>query len=312
MLLAAVLATAFGMLMLVWALTTERDREAVAQAILDDLNQRQKRDPYSDPLRQPLSERLLYPMLQRVGSSVASLTPGGMLRHWDHLLDQAGRPSGLTSESFAALKFFSLAAGFALGAVAMKFFPHHLQAANLRLAHLCGGLLPIGAGLMLPDYLIGARATDRRRRFARGFPDVVDLLVVSVEAGLSLDGAVQEVVERTAGVIGDELRRVLDQISLGVPRGQAWRRLVERLPIPELSAFVAALIQAEQMGTGIAQVLRAQSDALRLRRSLTIREVAAKMPVKMLFPMIFFIFPSVFIVVLGPGGLKIMHAMANM
>ena len=312
MLLAAVIMTAFGMIMLVWALTTERDREAVAQAIIDDLNQRQKRDPYADRLRDPWTKRLLSPLLQRVGAGVASLTPSGVLQHWDHLLDQAGRPSGMTAESFAACKFFSLAAGFAIGAVAMKFFPHNLGHANLQLAHLCGGLLPIGAGLMLPDYLIGARGTQRSRRFARGFPDVVDLLVVSVEAGLSLDGAVQEVVERSGDVLKDELSRVLDQISLGVPRGQAWRRLADRMPLPELSSFVAAIIQAEQMGTSIAQVLRAQSDALRLRRSLNIREVAAKMPVKMLFPMIFFIFPSVFIVVLGPGGLKIMHAMSNM
>ncbi len=312
MLLAAVILSSAGMIMLVWGLVAGRDREAVAQAIIDDLNQRQKRDPYTERLRDPWTKRLLRPLLGRVGSGVASLTPAGVLRHWDHLLDQAGRPSGLTAEAFAACKLFSLAAGLALGALALKFFPHQLRGANYQLAHVCAGLLPAAVGLILPDYMISARATQRRRQFARAFPDVVDLLVVSVEAGLSLDAAVQEVVERHGEVIQEELRRVLDQISLGVPRGQAWRRLADRLPIPELSAFVAAIIQAEQMGTSIAQVLRAQSDALRLRRSLTIREVAAKMPVKMLFPMIFFIFPSVFIIVLGPGGLRIMHAMANM
>jgi tight adherence protein C len=306
MLLAAVVLSFLGMLMLVWGLFSGRDREAVAQAIMDNLAQRQKRDPYADRLRDPWTKRLLRPYLDRVGRSVASLTPGGVLRRWDTVLDMAGRPAGLTAESFAACKLFSLAAGLALAALALKFAPHH------QLARMCAALLPIAFGIMAPDFFISRRGTQRRRRFARSFPDVVDLLVVSVEAGLSLDGAVQEVVDRHGDVTCEELRRVLDQISLGVPRGQAWRRLADRLPIPELSAFVAALIQADQLGTSIAQVLRAQSDSIRLRRSLTIREVAAKMPVKMLFPMIFFIFPCVFIVVLGPGGLKIMHAMSNL
>jgi len=174
-------------------------------------------------------------------------------------------------------------------------------------------VLPFAAGLLAPDFLIGARIQNRRRSFAKAFPDVVDLLVVSVEAGVGLDGAVQEVVRRRReDVAAQELQRVLDYIKVGMPRADAWRKLAERMPVPELSSFVAALVQAEQLGTSIAQVLRAQSDAVRLRRTLLIREQAAKMPVKMLFPMIFFVFPCVFIVVLGPGALKIMHALSNL
>lgn len=307
MLLAAVVLTALGMLMLMIALLTDRDREAVAQAIIDDLASRQKPDPYAERLREPIMKRLVAPMLQRVGAAIASLTPAKVLKHWDFLLDQAGRPWSLTAESFAAIKLFSLAAGFALAAVALRYAPAHLK-----MLRVVGPVLPIAVGMLVPDFLLGKCATQRRRTFARSFPDVVDLLVVSVEAGLSLDASVQEVVARQEGVTCEELQRVLDQILVGVPRGQAWRRLADRLPVPELSAFVAALVQAEQLGTSIAQVLRAQSDALRLRRSLLIRETAAKMPVKILFPMIFFIFPCVFIVVLGPGGIKIMHVFANL
>lgn len=305
--IAAAALISLAVAMLAYGLVAQRDPEAVAQAIMAELAARSKPDPYAERLREPWTKRLLAPLLSKATAAVKTLAPRGLLRNYEMMVEMAGRPAGLTAELFAALKLLSFAAGVATAALLVREVPHH------KLLQTVVVVLPFAAGLLAPDFLIGARIQNRRRSFAKAFPDVVDLLVVSVEAGVGLDGAVQEVVRRRReDVAAQELQRVLDYIKVGMPRADAWRKLAERMPVPELSSFVAALVQAEQLGTSIAQVLRAQSDAVRLRRTLLIREQAAKMPVKMLFPMIFFVFPCVFIVVLGPGALKIMHALSNL
>lgn len=306
MLIAAAVLTCIAVAMLAYGLTAQRDREAVAQAILAEIAARSKPDPYAERLKEPWTKRLLAPLLAKAGAVVKSVAPRGLLQNYELMVEMAGRPAGLTAELFAAIKLLSLATGMAAAAFLVREVPHQ------KLLQTLAVVLPFAAGMLAPDFVMSARIQNRRRSFARAFPDIVDLLVVSVEAGVGLDGAVLEVVKRRReDVAAQELQRVLDYIKVGVPRADAWRKLAERMPIPELSSFVAALVQAEQLGTSIAQVLRAQSDAVRLRRTLLIREQAAKMPVKMLFPMIFFIFPCVFIVVLGPGALKILHALSS-
>ncbi|MCX7597869.1 MAG: type II secretion system F family protein [Armatimonadetes bacterium] len=307
MLIAAAFLTCVAVAMLAYGLTAQRDREAVAQAIMAELAARSKPDPYAERLKEPWTKRLLAPVVAKAVAAIKSVAPKGLLQSYDLQVEMAGRPAGLTGELFLALKLLSLVAGIAVAVFLVREVPHH------RMLQTLAAVLPFAAGMLAPDFVINSRIQGRRRSFARAFPDIVDLLVVSVEAGVGLDGAVQEVVKRRRDdVAAQELRRVLDYIKVGVPRADAWRKLAERMPIPELNSFVAALVQAEQLGTSIAQVLRAQSDAVRLRRTLLIREQAAKMPVKLLFPMIFFIFPCVFIVVLGPGALKIMHALSNL
>ena len=130
--------------------------------------------------------------------------------------------------------------------------------------------------------------------------------MVSVEAGLGLDASVQEVIARRKGPLLDEFARVLAEIRVGKARRAAWQEMATRVDILELKVFVAALVQAEELGSSIAGVMRGQADALRSRRSLAVREVAAMLPVKMLFPLVFFIFPGIFVVILGPGVVNIM------
>jgi tight adherence protein C len=307
MLLAAAVLTCLGMTILVYGLLASRDREAVAEAIMADIALRSRADPYADKLREPWTTRLLRPAMAQAGAALKAITPRGLLTHYDAILEMAGRPGGLTPELFTGIKVLSIASGLVLAVLGARYGAHYHK-----MLQVVGGALPLALGLLAPEYYLNSKVLARRRAFAKAFPDVVDLLVVSVEAGVGLDGAVQEVVKRRKDVASDELSRVLDLIRVGLPRADAWRKLTERMPLPELAAFVAVLVQAEQLGTSIAQVLRAQSEAVRLRRSLTIREVAAKMPVKMLFPMIFFIFPCVFIVILGPGALKILHTLAKL
>ena len=216
----------------------------------------------------------------------------------------AGRPAGLTVESYVGLKLILIALGLVLAAFVWKAAPESRFRMTFAIA-------PVVIALLAPEMWLSRRIEARRREFVRAFPDVIDLLCLSVEAGLGLDGALQEVVKRRDDVAGEELARVLEEIQLGTPRALAWKHLAERIPAYEVSTFAAAIVQAEQLGTSLSQVLRAQSDAVRMRRTLAIREAAAKMPTKLLFPLIFFIFPCVFVVILGPGAIRIMHTFAN-
>ena len=133
-----------------------------------------------------------------------------------------------------------------------------------------------------------------------------------MEAGLGLDGAIKELVQREQGPLMDEFNHALTEIRLGKPRAAAWHGLAARSQVRDLSSFMAALCQAEQLGSGISSVLRTHSDALRIKRTLRVRELAGKIPIKMLFPLIFFIFPAMFVVILGPAGITMMRSFGNL
>jgi tight adherence protein C len=136
---------------------------------------------------------------------------------------------------------------------------------------------------------------------------VLDLLVVSVEAGLGFDGAIAKVVERTSGPLSEELNRMLEGMRLGKARTQALKDMARRVPVSELNTFVAAINQADQLGTSIAKTLRLQADEMRVARTQRVQEMAAKLPVKMLFPLIFFILPATGIVIAGPGFMAVVR-----
>src|SRR5439155_22304528 len=140
-------------------------------------------------------------------------------------------------------------------------------------------------------------------------PDILDLLIVSVEAGLGFDDAIDKVVEKMKGPFPDELRRVLQEMQLGKKRVEALRDMAARIEVSEVSTFVAAIYQADQLGVSMARVLHVQAETMRVARSQRIREMAAKLPVKMLFPLVFFIFPAIFVIIIGPGVISIMKAL---
>jgi tight adherence protein C len=156
-------------------------------------------------------------------------------------------------------------------------------------------------GGRLPINWLRRKATTRQARIQRSLPDTLDLITVSVEAGLGLDAALAKVVEKTRGPLRDEFARVLQEMNLGQMRRIALRSMANRCDVPEFTSFVGAVIQADQMGLGIAEVLRAQSDEVRLRRRQRAEETAMKAPVKMLFPLIMCIFPAMMTVLLGPA-----------
>ena len=246
--------------------------------------------------------RFVYPQIAFVLLSLGKLLPAEMAQRTDLRLEQAGRPGGLTARVYLGAQL--LLAGLAVGALLVLHHFHPLPG-KLGLALLFA--VPVMAALA-PNYFLDGIATTRRQAVRSSLPDIIDLLVISVGAGLSLDSAVSEVVAREHNVLGWELGHSLEEMRAGRTREESWKAMARRLRLPELNAFVSAICQGERMGVGIGQVLHAHADAMRIQRSLYARELAAKIPVKMLFPMVFFIFPCLFVVVLGPGVVQLMHS----
>ncbi len=306
MLIAAAIFGLAGLAMLVYGLVHGRDPEQIAKTIAAELSKDSQRpDPYAEKLRQPLAQRVLYPAFRAVGEFLAGVAPSGLIANYRKTLEMAGRPAGLTVEAYIGLKLILLALALVGSAFVWRAVGEGKYRMSLTVA-------PLVVAVLAPEMWLSRRIQKRRKEFVRAFPDVLDLLSLSVEAGLGLDGALQEVVKRRNDVAGEELGRVLEEIQLGTPRALAWKHLAERIPAYEVTTFAAAVVQAEQLGTSVAQVLRAQGDAVRMRRAMAIREAAAKMPTKLLFPLIFFIFPCVFVVILGPGAIRVMHTFANL
>ena len=164
-------------------------------------------------------------------------------------------------------------------------------------------MIPVGLmfGYTIPEFWLGGRVKKRQKAHPAQIPDALDLLTISVRAGLGFDGALGKVVEKLKGPLTDEFRRALAEIRVGKPRRDALRDIVPRTEVPALTNFIGAIIQAEQLGVSISKVLQVQSEQLRIERRQRAEEMAAKAPIKMLFPLVGCIFPSLFIVILGPG-----------
>jgi tight adherence protein C len=276
-----------------------RPRLALARERIDDylLPRAQPAEP-RPWLERSFGERTAKPLLTAVGRLGRRIMPAGMLDKARRKLDMAGNPRHLGVTEYAGLRVLSAAVIIPVGLVLLRRF--ELEGILLWLA------VPVivGLGIWLPDILLQRVIEGRQAAIRRALPDTLDLLVVSVEAGVGFDGAMQKVVEKGKGPLRDELARVLEQVRLGKSRAQALRDMAQRTQVPDLMSFVAAVQQAETLGVSIAKVLRVQADAARERRSHRAREAAAKLPVKLLFPLVFFIFPALFVVILGPGAIR--------
>jgi tight adherence protein C len=161
------------------------------------------------------------------------------------------------------------------------------------------------AGFFAPDYFVSLKARARRERIRADLPDALDLLAVSVEAGLGFDGAIAKITEHMEGPLADEFSLALGEMRIGESRQDALKRMAERVDAPELSSFTRAIIQADQLGTSLGRILRVQAADSRLRRQAAAEEKAMKAPIKMLFPTVLFIFPAIFLVILGPAFMNI-------
>ncbi len=299
----------FGMIAALLFAFIAESRAVRVQERVEEVQQSQivlRGTPLADELSKSIYERLGAPALYRLRERVTEIMPSQAVGAARRKLDRAGSPAYLTAATLLTVKLFSLIGG-GLAAVALLIIWEGPLLTKLIMA---GAILAIGA--LAPDYFVEGMIRSRQAQIRKTIPDIIDLLVVSAEAGTGLDGALVVVTKRKKGPLPDEFGRVLTEMRLGKSRQEAWADMAERVGLTELGMLVAALRQAEQLGVSIANTLRTQADSLRTRRSIRIRQVAATLSVKMLFPLIFCILPALFIVVLGPGLMTISGAMATL
>lgn len=244
--------------------------------------------------------------LVQFASNLGRFAPKAQLSSLDLRLTMAGFPSWLRGEVWLLLELtlalLLAVLCFGLG-VALK-----LHGGKLLVLSLLGVL----GGFLFPELMLTSRKEQRQRAIAKSLPDVLDILTVSVEAGLGFDAALAKVAERMQGPLAEELRFVLHELWLGKTRRESLRNLGIRTGVDDLRVVTAAIIQADQLGSSIGTVLRIQSDQMRFKRRQRAEEAAMKAPIKMLIPMVLFIFPTIFIILLGPALIQILMTFQNM
>lgn len=247
-------------------------------------------------LQVPRSERLLGPPRNFVAKRVRAITPVGAIEKNQAKLQQAGNPGNITVQDFLGIKGLGAIGLCIVAFLVMKFvlpvgFPKFLI--FLAVAAV--------AGFFLPDLWLRRAVKDRQSEIQKFLADAIDILAISVEAGQGFDGALATLSARKQNALTHEFDRFRTEVQAGKARREAFRDLALRSGVEDLNSFVAAMIQADQLGVGIAQVLRAQAEELRIKRRQRAEEKAHKAPIKMLFPLILLMFPSLFIVILGPA-----------
>jgi tight adherence protein C len=293
-LLMAILA-AGGVLLVTWALLGAHASDPV-QARLTQLGSLEGARSLEElELRAPFFDRTMRPLMRRLSGVGARLTSRERLGRTEVRLAEAGYPYGMRTVDFLGLKV--VVAGATAGLMFLL-FGVALGGQSTGFILGLGGLI---LGFFIPDYWLSWRIRKRQKAILLAIPDSLDLLTISVKAGLGFDAALGKVVEKTVGPLTDEFRRALAEVRIGKPRRDALREMVARTNVPALASFIGAIIQAEQLGVAIARVLEIQSEQLRIERRQRAEELAAKAPIKMLFPLIGCIFPSMFIVILGPA-----------
>ena len=248
--------------------------------------------------RTPFKERVLEPAARSLARVVLRVSPKTSTEAIGLKLLAAGMGRTMTPTSFLAAKGCFAAVGMVLGMLFGKAMAGAPGSLLFGLA-LCAG------AFMVPDFVIGSRARRRRENVRAELPDALDLLAVSVEAGLGFDGAIDKLTEHLPGALTEEFGLALGEMRIGESRAEALKKMSQRVDAPELAAFVRAIIQADQLGISLGRILRVQAADTRLRRQAAAEERAMKAPVKMLFPTVIFIFPSMFLVILGPALLNL-------
>jgi tight adherence protein C len=246
--------------------------------------------------RASLHERMLVPISGRIARLMLRLNPRESLDTVQQRLLAAGMHD-VSPSGFLAAKAILAGAGLVVGLF--------LMAVSSAQTGLLLTLAFTAGGWIAPGWIVGSRATRRREQIGRELPDALDLLAVSVEAGLGFDGAIAKLTEHMEGSLVDELSLALGEMRVGESRSEALKKFAARVDTPEVSSFVRAIIQADQLGISLGKILRVQATDSRLKRQAAAEEKAMKAPIKMLFPTVIFIFPAMFIVILGPAFMSL-------
>jgi tight adherence protein C len=286
-----------GILLIVLGLTGSSPVDPV-QARLTQLGSMQAKNLEELELQQPFIERTLRPFANRISGSASRMASSSFTERTEKRLALAGNPGDLRVADWLAIK----AIGAVVGGI-LFFFLFFILGLLSFPGPVALVLSVIGAifGYTLPEFWLGGRVKKRQKAILMMIPDALDLLTISVRAGLGFDAALAKVVEKLQGPLSDEFRRALAEVRVGKARRDALRDIVARTEVVPLTNFIGAIVQAEQLGVSISKVLQVQSEQLRIERRQRAEEQAAKAPIKMLFPLVGCIFPSLFIVILGPA-----------
>ncbi len=251
-------------------------------------------------LSQPFSERVIQPIIRGISAFVSRFAPQRNVEEMRHKLDLAGNPNNWTTADFLGVR--GLSAMITLSVFSLPLFLLRAGAPQFLFFLAVGGIL----GFYLPVFWLNLKIRSRQHEIQRALPDALDLLMISVEAGLGFDAAMSKVAEKANNELSRAFGRINAEIRLGKLRRDALRDMANRGGVPDLSNFIAAVIQADQLGVSLAKILRIQAEQMRVKRRQRAEELAAQAPVKMMFPLVFLIFPSILIVLLGPALLILM------
>lgn len=291
--------SAGAILLITYGIMSRPSEDAVQQRLSQLVVQAQSLEELE--FEQPFSERVLRPIVQRLSRLGRRKDQGGMVSRIESKLERAGYPGGLRGADWVGVKLLALIAFsvgfFLLGLLLTQAFSMAFLFA------LFGGAV----GFIGPEFWLGRKVRGRAEAMVLQLPDALDLLTISVEAGLGFDAALAKVVEKMEGPLVDEFRQALAEVRMGRARRDALRDVADRADAQPVTNFIGAIVQAEQLGVPIAKVLQIQSNQLRIERRQRAEEAAAKAPVKMLFPMVGCIFPTIFIVILGPAVITVMR-----
>ena len=285
---------AFGFVLL------RRSEDDPLAARIDEFAARDEATSIEDiEMSMPISDRIFLPIVRGVSNLVVRMTPQETLERTARQLELAGNPRNMSPAEFWVIRGFATLLFAGLTMLLMFRFG---QPTGKALLYTLGAA---ALGFMLPAMLLRSMKDRRQQAIVKKLPDALDLMTICVDAGLTFNSAMQKVDEKWDDPLAMEFGRVIYEMQLGKSRRQALKDMVDRMDVPDVTSFIAAVLQADQLGVGIGKVLRIQSEQMRLKRRQRAEEKAQQAPIKMLFPMIFLIFPSIFIVLLGPAGFQL-------
>jgi tight adherence protein C len=298
--IALVLAAAVGVL--VYVLASSSIEKADVRESLRRLEGYQIQDVRDQEMLVPMSERVVAPLLEGLTGVATRFTPKGYGEKVAQKLVHAGNPPNFNVDKILVMKLGGLVS-------IVAWIPLFLMIGFQGTIYFVAVLVAWGCAFIYPDVVLNRMVEDREKEISRKLPDILDLLVISVEAGLGFEQALDRTCTAVPGALSDEFRRMLHEIRIGSSRADALRAMAERSDVPDLRGFILAMLQADTFGVSISRLLRAQADEMRIKRRLMAQEKAQKAPVKMLFPLVFCIFPSIFVVILGPAMISISRAL---
>lgn len=255
-------------------------------------------------MSQPFAERIIYPAARKLGEFTLKFTPQNWLNSISRKLELAGSPSKMDPTLFLALQFICAVIFGAVCLIALKMFSKTTTGGMIFLYTAVVTFI----GFYFPQIRLSSMITKRQKEIRKAMPDALDLLTICVEAGLGFDAAMSKVAEKWESQLSIAFSRVIQEIQLGKLRREALRDMADNIGLSEMTSFVAAVIQSEQLGVSMAKVLRVQADQMRVKRRQLAEEEAHKAPIKMLIPMVMIIFPALLIVLFTPAALSVIQS----